>query len=133
MLKLCILNRGGKKLTELLDLVGLPVSNVYCDRGLNLICHRKYKLRSSVQEKSSSDVMINIRTHWWRLQTSICYMFQGSNRRMEEFHNLYCDIITGSIARQWLGKHVSMTTDAHATITEILGSSVFCSIQPEAV
>jgi hypothetical protein len=34
-------------------------------------------------------------------------------------------MITWPVVRQQLGKHVSVTTDRHATITDIFGNSVF--------
>jgi hypothetical protein len=47
-------------------------------------------------------------------------------------HHIYCDIVTWSIARQWLGKHIFMTTDMHAIIKDIDGNGVLYVVQPQA-
>jgi hypothetical protein len=41
-------------------------------------------------------------------------------------------MITLSIARHQLGKHVSMTTDAQATIKDVAGSDIFYVVHAEA-
>jgi hypothetical protein len=49
-----------------------------------------------------------------------------------QFRN-YCDMITWSVARQGLGKHVSATTHVHARIKYIVGNGVMYEVSAETI
>jgi hypothetical protein len=42
-------------------------------------------------------------------------------------------MVTLSVVRQWLGKHVSATMDSHAAIKRMIGNGVFYAVLADGI